>query len=56
MLRAIIKANDLPEYALLEEAGKMGPMLTMTHRAMLENPPPAVPEDDEQEPAKEESV
>lgn len=40
MLRSIIKANDLPEYTLLEEAGKMGPMLTMTHRAMEENPAP----------------
>ena len=41
MLRSIIKANDIPEYTILEEPGKMGPMLTMTHRAMEEIVPPA---------------
>lgn len=48
MLRGIIKKDDLPEYTLREEAGKMGPMLTMVHRSMpaTEMPPP----DDNQEP------
>ena len=44
MLRAIIKANDLPEYTLLEEAGKMGPILVMTHRAMAETAQEPEPE------------
>lgn len=45
MLRSIIKANDIPEYTLSEESGKMGPMLTMTHRAM-EDALPSAPESD----------
>lgn len=36
ILRGIIKADDLPEYALCEEAGKDGPLLVMRHR----NSPP----------------
>ncbi|EJE4644399.1 replication initiator protein A [Vibrio parahaemolyticus] len=32
MLRALIKANDLPEYLLTEEKGKEGPILLMAHR------------------------
>jgi len=34
-LRKIIKANDLPEYALREEPGQSGPQLVMTHRDFL---------------------
>lgn len=50
MLRGIIKANDLPEYWLLEETGKMGPMLTMTHRAMDDASPQPPPESEGEEP------
>lgn len=32
MLRALIKANDLPEYVLAEDKGKEGPVLLMYHR------------------------
>lgn len=34
-LRKIIRANDLPEYALREEPGQSGPQLVMTHRDFL---------------------
>ncbi len=34
-LRKIIRANDLPEYALREEPGQSGPQLIMTHRDSL---------------------
>jgi len=37
-LRKVIAANDLPEYALQEVAGKGGPMLIMTLRAALPTP------------------
>lgn len=33
MVRKLIEANDLPEYALAEEDGQEGPILVMTHRA-----------------------
>lgn len=39
MLRALIKANNLPEYELIETMGKAGPMLTMVHRAMSDELP-----------------
>lgn len=32
MLRRLIEADDLPEYSLVEEAGKSGPMLVITNR------------------------
>ena len=38
MLRTLIRANELPDYKLLETKGKVGPMLTMTHRAMADEP------------------
>ncbi|WP_138763824.1 replication initiator protein A [Pseudomonas lactis] len=31
-LREIIKANELPEYTLQEEAGQKGPLLVMRHK------------------------
>jgi hypothetical protein len=31
-LRKLIEANDMPEYVLAEEAGKVGPLLVMRHR------------------------
>lgn len=34
MLRALIKANNIPEYTLIEEKGKQGPLLFMHHRGM----------------------
>ena len=37
-LRGIIKADDLPEYALCEEAGKDGPLLVMRHRNSSSEP------------------
>lgn len=49
MLRSIIKANDIPEYTLSEESGKMGPMLTMTHRAMEDALPSAAQSDNDSE-------
>lgn len=45
MLRALIRANELPDYKLLETKGKVGPMLTMTHRAMVDEPHPENEED-----------
>ncbi|MDD3446291.1 MAG: replication initiator protein A [Zavarzinia sp.] len=36
-LRELIKANDLPEYILAEEAGQGGPLLVMTHRNLIDN-------------------
>ncbi|KPY31246.1 hypothetical protein B7R56_26970 [Pseudomonas savastanoi pv. retacarpa] len=49
MLRSIIKANDIPEYTLSEESGKMGPMLTMTHRAIEDALPAAAESSDNSE-------
>lgn len=49
MLRSIIKANDIPEYTLSEESGKMGPMLTMIHRAMEDALPSAAKSDNDSE-------
>ncbi|RMM65323.1 replication initiator protein A [Pseudomonas savastanoi] len=49
MLRSIIKSNDIPEYTLSEESGKMGPMLTMTHRAMEDALPSAAKSDNDSE-------
>lgn len=34
-LRELIKADDLPEYHLAEEAGQDGPVLVMTHRSAV---------------------
>lgn len=33
LLRDLIAANDLPEYAIAEESGKEGPLLRMVHRS-----------------------
>lgn len=46
-LREMIAANDLPEYALAERPGKVGPLLVMTHRDALPDELPELPEDDE---------
>lgn len=44
-VRELVKVNDLPEYALVEEPGKDGPVLHMVHRAIAdqwkEGEPPA---------------
>lgn len=48
MLRAIIAADDLPEYTLKEVSGQMGPLLTMTHRSLLEAWPDQGEGDDQQ--------
>ena len=45
-LRAMITANDLPEYALAERAGKVGPLLVMTHRDALPDELPELQEDE----------
>ena len=45
-LREMIAANDLPEYALAERPGKVGPLLVMTHRDALPDELPELPEDD----------
>ncbi|GAA6591949.1 replication initiator protein A [Klebsiella pneumoniae] len=37
-LRGLIKADNLPEYALCEEAGKDGPLLVMRHRNSSSEP------------------
>ncbi len=39
ILRKLIEADDLPEYALREEAGQSGPQLLMTNRSAVELPP-----------------
>jgi plasmid replication initiation protein len=46
-LRAMIVANDLPEYSLTERPGKVGPLLVMTHRDALPDELPELPEDDD---------
>lgn len=59
-VRELVKVNDLPEYALVEEPGKDGPVLHMVHRAIAdqwkEGTPPAEPEGAaENEPGPEEA-
>lgn len=38
-LRNLIKANDLPEYKLQMEVGRAGPLLSITYRGAMEEPP-----------------
>lgn len=47
ILRKLIASNDLPEYTLAEVAGKSGPLLVMTHRDVLPDELPELPEDDD---------
>ena len=37
MLRAVIETNDLPEYHLIEKAGRKGPLLVMVYRKSLDH-------------------
>lgn len=53
MLRGIIKTDDLPEYTLKEEEGKMGPMLTMIHRSMPPVTAEPEPEPEDLEPQEQ---
>jgi plasmid replication initiation protein len=56
MMRKLIEANDLPEYALQEEPGQKGPLLLITRRSnapVLDEPEPESDDgaaSDEQEP------
>jgi hypothetical protein len=37
MLRAVIETNDLPEYHLVEKAGRKGPLLVMVYRKSMDH-------------------